>query len=46
MGLLGVGLVFVGYVMCYASVANGGRFTASPWEGVRNDAYDADKATP
>lgn len=40
MGLLGVGLTFIGYVLCYASVANHGKFALSPWDGVTKDAYD------
>lgn len=41
MGLLGIGLVFVGYTLCYAAVANHGKFAAAPWNGVLADAYDA-----
>lgn len=41
MGLLGVSLIFVGYVLCYASVANHGKFATEPWRGLTADAYDA-----
>lgn len=41
MGLLGISLIFVGYVLCYASVANHGKFALAPWNGVIGDAYDA-----
>lgn len=41
MGMLGVGLIFVGYVLCYAAVADHGKFAPAPWTGVTADAYDA-----
>lgn len=41
MGVLGVGLVFVGYVLVYAAVANHGKFALSPWDGLTGDAYDS-----
>lgn len=40
MGMMGVGLIFVGYVLVYAAVANHGKFALSPWDGVTGDAYE------
>jgi hypothetical protein len=40
MGALGVGLVFIGYVLMYAGLANHGKFATAPWNGVTQDAYD------
>ena len=39
MRFLGTLLLFGGYVLVYASVANGGKFAAEPWAGVFTDAY-------
>lgn len=39
MGTLSVALVFAGYVLVYAGVANSGRFYHQPWAGVFEDAY-------
>jgi len=41
MAMLGVGVMFLGYVLCYAAVADHGKFAKSPWNGVTKDAYDA-----
>lgn len=40
MGLLGVGLLFVGYILVYGSIAAHGQFALSPWDGLTKDAYD------
>lgn len=32
-------LLFAGYTLVYAAVANGGKFAATPWEALRADAY-------
>lgn len=40
MGFLGLGLVFIGYVLCYASVAAHGKFAVTPWAGITESAYD------
>ena len=32
-------LTFIGYVLVYAGVANGGKFATQPWMGILNDAY-------
>lgn len=40
MGMLGVTLAFVGYVLVYAAVANHGKFALSPWDGLTGDAYE------
>lgn len=40
MGLLGTGLLFIGYVLCYAATANHGRYATSPWDGLTSSAYD------
>lgn len=40
MGMLGVSLIFVGYVLVYAGVANHGKFALSPWSGLTGDAYE------
>lgn len=40
MGLLGVGLIFTGYILCYAAIANHGKFALSPLDGLHLDAYD------
>lgn len=41
MGVLGVSLIFIGYTLMYAAVADHGKFAASPWNGVTASAYDA-----
>lgn len=40
MGVLGVGLAFIGYVLCYAATANHGKFALNPWNGIMGDAYE------
>ncbi len=40
MGFLGVSLFFVGYLLCYAAAANGGKFATSPLDALKADAYD------
>lgn len=40
MGMLGVGLVFIGYTLIYSAVANHGKFALSPWDSVLGDAYE------
>lgn len=32
-------MVFIGYVLVYASTANGGKFATQPWMGILQDAY-------
>ena len=39
MRILSTLLIFGGYVLVYASVANHGRWYAQPWQGVWMDAY-------
>lgn len=49
MRLVGTLLLFGGYVLVYASVANGGKFATEPWAGLFTDAYDVQpnlSATP
>lgn len=41
MAMLGLSVIFLGYTLCYASVANHGKFAVAPWNGVFGDAYDA-----
>lgn len=36
-------LLFVGYTLVYAAVANSGKFAAAPWEALRTDAYTGGK---
>lgn len=31
--------LFAGYTLIYAAVAAGGKFAATPWEALRQDAY-------
>lgn len=33
-------VLFAGYTLVYAAVANGGRFATTPWEALRANAYD------
>jgi hypothetical protein len=33
-------LMFVGYTLLYAAVANGGRLAQRPWDALRASAYD------
>lgn len=40
MGFLSVTLLFTGYLLVYAGVANHGRFATQPWQGVIHDAYE------
>lgn len=39
MKFLGIYLLLGGYILVYASVANGGKFATDPWNGVFGDAY-------
>lgn len=32
-------MTFIGYVLVYAGVANGGKFATQPWMGIIDDAY-------
>jgi hypothetical protein len=32
-------VLFAGYTLVYAAVADGGRFATTPWEALRRDAY-------
>lgn len=41
MTFLGIFLVWLGYVLFYAGIANHGRFATQPWAGVFADAYDS-----
>lgn len=40
MGVLGVVLAFLGYLLIYAATANHGKFALSPWDGLLGDAYE------
>lgn len=40
MGVLGVSVIFIGYVLCYASIADHGKFATAPWEGLTGSAYE------
>lgn len=39
-------LVFIGYTLIYAAVANRGRFATDPWGALLADAYDTTPGTP
>lgn len=39
MKLVSILLMFGGYVLVYAAVANHGAFVSNPWAGVFTDAY-------
>lgn len=41
MTLVGMILMWLGYVLLYAGIANHGRFATQPWAGVYADAYDS-----
>lgn len=44
----GLGLILfggLGYILIYASVANGGRFASHPWAGLQEDAYTGDRSS-
>lgn len=38
-------MVFIGYVLVYAGVANGGKFATQPWMGILDDAYSQGSST-
>jgi hypothetical protein len=38
-------VLFGGYLLVYAAVANGGKFASTPWEALRTDAYTGGTAT-
>ncbi len=44
MKLLSTLLVFAGYTLVYAAVANHGKYAQIPWLGVFRDAYGVDAA--
>jgi hypothetical protein len=39
-------VLFVGYTLVYAAVANGGKLALRPWDALRVDAYSGDSASP
>lgn len=46
MKLVSILLMFGGYVLVYAAVANHGTFASNPWAGLFADAYPANTVTP
>jgi hypothetical protein len=39
-------VLFVGYTLLYAAVANGGKLAMRPWDALRVDAYSGDTGSP
>lgn len=37
-------LLFIGYTLAYAAIAKGGKFAATPWDALRQDAYTGEHA--
>lgn len=38
-------LIFIGYTLIYAAIANQGKFATDPWAGLYADAYTTPMAT-
>jgi hypothetical protein len=45
MRFVGILMLFGGYVLVYAAVANSGEFATEPWAGVLADAYTTSQST-
>jgi hypothetical protein len=43
MQIVGLLLMFGGYVLVYAGMANHGEFVSNPWAGIFSDAYPSVK---